>query len=115
MRKDESEIAAAALRRFTERFRSDADFRSLVRRDARAALTLAGIAVPPGIRVHFASCAANALNMTLSGGDTQNAGCNDEAYALDDSELDAVMGGTAIDARPAAIDEFLRVFKNARA
>lgn len=115
MRKDEPEIATAALRRFTQRFRSEADFRNLVRRDARAALALAGIPVPPGIRVDFASSAASALNMTLSRRAAHDAGCTEDAYALDDSELDAVMGGTVTDGRPPALDEFLRVFKNARA
>lgn len=108
MLRDSPEVGAGELRRFVERFREDADFHDLVRSDIHAALAQAGISVPRGIKVGFASNAATALSMTLD----HCADSRDEAYMLDDSELEAVAGGTNGYASFEEIADFLRVLKH---
>lgn len=97
------------LSRFSERFRQDALFNQLVRRDARAALVAVGIRVPVGVQIEFAPDAARAISIAVDGAPDRL----DDALELDDDQLQAVVGGTG---RPASRDEvhaFLSLFKHA--
>ncbi|CAM3799857.1 hypothetical protein [Castellaniella denitrificans] len=100
---------AQALSRFSERFRQDALFNQLVRRDARAALAAVGIRVPVGIQIEFAPDAARAISIAVDGAP----GRLDDALDLDDDQLQAVVGGTGRSASHDEVRAFLSLFKQA--
>ncbi|MFA7436648.1 hypothetical protein [Castellaniella sp.] len=100
-----------ALRCFITCFRDDADFRTLARNDIRAALAQAGISVPHGVRVEFASNAARALSMALD----HPADASGQDRELEDNELQAVAGGTDRQASMEEVRSFLSIFKHSKA
>lgn len=93
---------ATSLDQFSHRFQREAEFRDLVRQDARAALGAAGIGVPEGIRVDYAHDPASALSLALD-----HSGGHAGVRALDDDQLLGVVGGVGPAANPSEVRKFL--------
>jgi|SRR5690606_8315616 len=106
MSRDSSPDQADMLARFAQRFRDEVSFHDLARRDMRAALTQAGIAVPPGVSVRYAANISGALSAALDHAAPAGAGA---AAVIDDEALQDVTGGTGATVDAAQIQRFLGV------